>query len=168
MDWLCDEMLGRLARLLRAAGHDTVLAAGGTEDNRLLAQARGEGRVLLTRDRPLAAKAAADGFLVTGETVEEQARSLTAAFRLDWLHAPFTRCLVDNTPVRPASAAEVAGLPLPVRDLGGPFTTCPACGRLYWPGGHVRRLALRLEALTRACQSESTGWNLQKKDSECD
>ncbi|HET6972195.1 MAG TPA: Mut7-C RNAse domain-containing protein, partial [Phenylobacterium sp.] len=26
---------------------------------------------------------------------------------------------------------------------------CPACGRAYWPGGHVRRMEARLHALAR-------------------
>jgi uncharacterized protein with PIN domain len=30
MNWFCDETLGRLARLLWAAGHDTALAAVGS------------------------------------------------------------------------------------------------------------------------------------------
>lgn len=41
MNWFCDEMLGRLARLLRAAGHDTALAPAGTADR---ARAEGRGR----------------------------------------------------------------------------------------------------------------------------
>lgn len=142
-------MLGRLARLLRAAGHDTLLAHGGVDDRALLVQARGEARILLTRDRLLARTAAADGFLVSGATMEAQARALTTAFGVDWLHAPFTRCLLDNTPVRPAMPDDVAALPPPVRALPGPFTSCPTCGRLYWPGSHVRRLATTLEDLAR-------------------
>jgi len=145
MRWLCDEMLGRLSRLLRAAGYDTLLAEGGTADDHLLVRAQREGRIVLTCDRRLAEAAGADGFLVSGRTVEEQAHALSAAFRIDWLHAPFTRCLVDNTVVRPTSPAETAALPPKVRRLPGPFNACPSCGRLYWPGSHVRRLSARLE-----------------------
>ena len=31
---------------------------------------------------------------------------------------------------------------------GGPLQLCPACDRLYWPGGHVRRMLARLEQFT--------------------
>ena len=55
MRFLCDEMLVRLARLLRAAGYDTYLASGGEPDANLLRIAREEGRMLLTRDKRLAA-----------------------------------------------------------------------------------------------------------------
>lgn len=149
MLWLCDEMLGRLARLLRAAGYDTLLAEGGTADERLLAQARREGRTLLTRDRRLTEVAGADGFLVGGQSAVEQTQAPGTAFRIDWLHARFTRCLVDNTVVRPASADEMVALPPSVRGLPGPFNSCPCCGRLYWLGSHVRRLSMTLERLSR-------------------
>jgi hypothetical protein len=32
------------------------------------------------------------------------------------------------------------------RAAGGPLRVCPECGRLYWPGGHVRRMQQRLAA----------------------
>ena len=154
MRWLCDEMLGRLCRLMRAAGHDAALAEGGTKDRDLLVRARAEGRVLLTRDRELSRIAGIDGAFVSGETAEEQARALGAALGVDWLRAPFTRCLMDNTPVRPASVEEIAALPAELRGLPGPFRFCPVCGRLYWPGSHVRRMMMTLERLAGKTPTE--------------
>jgi len=57
--FLADRMLGTLCRYLRFMGYDTVsateMAEGNTrEDTILLARARAEGRILLTRDRELA------------------------------------------------------------------------------------------------------------------
>jgi len=156
MNWFCDEMLGRLARLLRAAGHDTALAAAGTPDHALLAQARAEGRILLTRDRRLAEAAGPQGRLLLGQSVEEQARSLAGAFPVDWLHAPFTRCLIDNSPLHPAPPDRLAEIPAGARGLSFPsgsgpsVTSCPCCGRLYWPGSHVRRLTGTLRRLADA------------------
>jgi uncharacterized protein with PIN domain len=46
----CDEMLGRLARYLRAAGFDTRLASDGMKDNVILREAVLEARWLVTRD----------------------------------------------------------------------------------------------------------------------
>src|SRR5439155_20952343 len=127
MRFLCDEMLGRLARLLRAAGHDAALAAPGAADANLIDKARGEGRVLLARDRSLASAAGANGLLVAGGTTEAQAAQVGAAFALDWLASPFTRCLIDNTPLRPASAEEIAAMPASARTRPGPMNACPAC-----------------------------------------
>ena len=51
MRFLCDEMLVRLARLLRAAGYDTYLAEGGEADGSLIKTARREGRIRRDRNR---------------------------------------------------------------------------------------------------------------------
>ena len=75
---MCDEMLLRLGRRLRAAGYDTVIAEGGLDDAALIAQCAAEGRVLLTRDRRLIARAA--GLVpvsrLSEETIDGQARSV--------------------------------------------------------------------------------------------
>src|SRR3989304_6170142 len=49
--FLCDEMLGRLCRYLRAAGYDALLANGDRSDGELLRQCREEGRYFLTQDQ---------------------------------------------------------------------------------------------------------------------
>jgi uncharacterized protein with PIN domain len=147
MRFLCDEMLLRLARLLRAAGYDTYLASGGEPDAALLKLAREEGRMLITRDKRLAAAASPDSVLVEGMGVETEARSLAAALPVRWDAAPFSRCVVDNAPLREATPDQIARMPAAARAGPGPFRACPACGRLYWPGSHVRRMAERLASI---------------------
>jgi uncharacterized protein with PIN domain len=149
MRFLCDEMLLRLARLLRAAGYDTYLAHDGQRDAELLAIARAENRVLVTRDKRLAAAAHPSGILVEGRGASAEAESLSAVLPIDWRLAPFSRCTVDNTPLRHADAADLARIPAEARAKPGPFRACPACGRVYWPGSHVRRLSDRLERLAQ-------------------
>jgi len=148
----CDEMLARLGRWLRAAGYDTALAEGGTPDIALIARCVTEQRVLLTRDRHLAA--VADGRVAVVHLAESdvagQARALRAALAIDWQYAPFTRCLIDNTPLDPAPPKMATQVPQSSRAAGGSLRLCRACGRLYWPGGHVRRM---LEVLARFASS---------------
>ncbi|WP_343081047.1 Mut7-C RNAse domain-containing protein [Ostreiculturibacter nitratireducens] len=145
--FLCDAMLGRLARWLRAAGHDALLADEESDDAKLLNVAANERRLLLTRDRRMAERNAARGriLVLRAETTEGQARELKRELGIDWLHAPFSRCVVDNTPLRPATEKETAALPAKVRTLGGPVRACPTCGRVYWTGDHHRRMRERLE-----------------------
>jgi len=145
--FLCDEMLVRLARLLRAAGHDAALAPAQAPDAILVGQAEAEGRLLLTRDRDLARLAGERGVLVHAETIDAQAEELSQAVPVDWSLAPFTRCVMDNAELREASPEEAARMPEAAQARGGPFRACPACGRLYWPGSHVKRMAARLERL---------------------
>jgi uncharacterized protein with PIN domain len=148
MRFLCDEMLVRLARLLRAAGYDTYLAEGGEPDGELIKTARREGRILVTRDKRLAA-AFEESVLVSGWGVNAEAHSLSRAVVLDWEFAPFTRCVMDNAHLRDATEDELARFPERARKLDGPFRTCPACHRDYWPGSHVRRMEAKLHDLAR-------------------
>jgi hypothetical protein len=149
MRLLCDEMLGRLARLIRAAGYDTTVATPGTPDPDLLKTAEAEGRILITRDRRLAEAAGPRGLLLRAGAVNAQARAVGEALDLDWLRAPFTRCLMDNTRLREANPSAISALPDTVRQGAGPFRVCPTCRRRYWPGSHVRRMLETLDGLNR-------------------
>jgi uncharacterized protein len=144
--FLCDEMLKGLARWLRAAGYDTIVAPDGAPDATLLRQARQEDRLLLTRDGSLEGPGGDCVFLLADQPLDETAQRLREALGVDWLLQPFTRCLVDNAPLREATAAETALIPPRARSLPGRVTACPACGRLYWEGSHVRRMRDRLAA----------------------
>ncbi len=147
MRLLCDEMLRRLGRCLRAAGYDTAIVEGGARDGEILARCTAEGRILLTRDRCLAAMAHGKVPVVclAPDDLDQQALALRTALRLNWCHAPFTRCLIDNTPLVPAGSAEIERIP-PNARASGPLRLCPRCGRIYWQGGHVRRMTERLAA----------------------
>jgi uncharacterized protein with PIN domain len=135
--FLCDEMLHGLGRWLRAAGYDTVIAEGGIPDRELATLCSGEDRVLLTKDRHLAATAAgiAPVVLVQGSGIDETARALRAALDVDWQHAPFSRCMVDNRPLEPVPPFWAAQVPERSRAAGGPLRMCPECDPPLLAGG---------------------------------
>lgn len=139
-------MLASLARWLRAAGYDTSLVPPEASDRSVLDTCRTEARTLITRDRHLASHAGAAVIVLwlADNGLDAQTAHLTSSLGIDWLRAPFTRCLLDNHPLRAATDAERALVPERARDLPGPFRVCPSCGRLYWPGSHVRRMQARL------------------------
>jgi uncharacterized protein with PIN domain len=149
---LCDEMLKGVGRWLRAAGYDVAIVDDGADDHQLLARARAERRVLLTCDRRLARRSEDDaGVLVLGtEHPDGAALELSERLGIEWLHAPFTRCLVDNAPLMPASEEELARIPASARDGDAPILRCPRCHRVYWQGSHVRRMQTRLARWHRA------------------
>ena len=149
--FLCDRMLIRLGRWLRAAGYDTAIQEEATTDRVLLSRALGEGRLLLTRDRKLTEYREAPGtvLLLAGNTLVESARALTTGAGLDWLHRPFTRCLVCNAPLEPAPAEAREDLPKGARTLADSATWCPRCAKLFWRGSHARRMEDRLAAWAR-------------------
>ncbi|GGE31536.1 hypothetical protein GCM10007276_05900 [Agaricicola taiwanensis] len=154
MRLLCDEMLIGLARWLRAAGYDAATVDPGTRDADVVSRLEEEGRFLITRDRRLAETAgAAAAFLLAHDDLDQQAECLAAMLYIDWMLRPFSRCLVDNTPLRDAGPDEVERMPLSARELGGPFRACPLCGRFYWPGSHVKRMMTKLRQWRRPARS---------------
>ena len=149
MRLLCDEMLKGVGRWLRVAGYDVAIIDDGAHDDELLARAAAEDRLLLTCDRRLAKRAGPDTTVVVlgTESFDGAARELGERLGIDWLHAPFARCLRDNAPLMPASEETIAELPATAHQGDGPVMRCPQCNRVYWPGSHVRRM---LTKLTRA------------------
>jgi uncharacterized protein with PIN domain len=144
-------MLRGLGRWLRAAGHDTLIARPGTADQDLVAFARAERRIFLTCDRALGRLSGDDLQVVTlaTEAPDQAAPELGARLGVDWLAAPFSRCLLDNAPLRGASDRQQERVPATARNGAGRILACPECGRVYWPGSHVRRMQARLERFQR-------------------
>lgn len=141
-----DAMLGRLARWLRVLGYDTshdmTLA-----DPVLVELAAAEERILLTRDRHLLQELRP----VRAHEVRQddpllQLKDLVEALALPPPRDLFTRCLLDNALLDWLDAqAALPLLPEGVRGLAHTVRRCPACGRLYWEGSHVRRMRAALE-----------------------
>lgn len=145
--FLCDEMLGRLCRYLRAAGYDTLLAADGQSDSELLRRCHSEGRYFLTCDQLVQEHKAAEGvaLILPHGDLDRLASLLAAHFGLDWLHRAFTRCLLDNTLLVAADPSSLESVPPDVAGgARGPLRRCPQCGRVYWRGSHHKRMAAKL------------------------
>lgn len=146
--FLCDEMLGRLCRYLRAAGYDALLAQGGASDAGLLRQCHAEGRHFLTQDQLVREHKAARGvaLILPHGSLDHLAALLGERYHLDWLGCAFTRCLVDNTPLVAADAAALARAPQDALKPDETLYQCPACGRIYWHGSHYKRMRAKLSA----------------------
>lgn len=146
MKFLCDEMLGKLGRWLRAAGYDVVIAGTGSRDRDLLERALAEGRMLLTRDRSIIEMRGARACVVVldGEGLDRLAKEISDRLSVDWLHEPFSRCMVCNTPLVDANEEALSALPWNGRGCHAPLRHCPTCDRLYWQGSHVDRMRQRL------------------------
>ena len=147
--FVSDRMLGTLCRYLRFMGYDTVsansLSSGNIqEDTLLLRIAQKEGRMLLTRDRELAARAGTNGVLVRPDDVMGQVRQLLNTGLIDGA-LRMTRCSLCNTELREATPDEIAGADYAPSDNGGfTFFFCPSCRKLYWDGSHGKHLADRI------------------------
>ena len=144
--FLCDEMLGRLCRYLRAAGYDALLAQSGANDAELLRQCHAEGRYFLTQDQLVQEHKAARGvaLILPHGNLDRLAALLAAHFKLDWLGHAFTRCLLDNTLLITADTAALQRVPPDALKEDEPLYRCPGCGRIYWRGSHYKRMHARL------------------------
>ena len=140
-------MLQRLGRWLRAAGYDTAIAPSGSDDRRLVEQARDQDRWLITRDRHLARFRNGDGrvVLLQANDTTTLAAELSEHFDIDWLHRPFTRCLDCNTPLHPATAEQLEAVPREALAIDPAAWYCPTCDKVLWRGSHVRRMRHTLE-----------------------
>ncbi len=144
--FLADAMLGTLARWLRLLGYDCAFGGVAAEDADLAAEARAEGRWLLTRDRELASVGPRT-VLVRSEGLEDQLVEVLS--RLE-LHPDPTldaaRCAECNGELATAERGQVADdVPPYVLATAERFMRCTACGRVYWPGSHGDRIRRRLE-----------------------
>ena len=144
---LADGMLGRLAKWLRLLGYDTAYDNTAT-DPELARRARAEGRVLLTRNHQLSARRGLRTLLIQSEVLEEQVREVRDGLGPPPL-PPLSRCAVCNGVLEPISPAGVADrVPPYVLKTRTKFRRCPGCGRVYWPGSHLRAMHSQMKQFT--------------------
>ena len=145
MRLLCDHMLGTLAKWLRFMGYDTAYP-GPLDDSALLALARSQDRVLLTRDKELASRSP-EALRVRSDDLEEQIREVASALGLHLID-PLSRCSLCNAvlaPMPPDAAKDV--VPEGVLSRHQEFWQCPSCHRVYWQGSHWDKMIERLHRL---------------------
>ena len=146
MKFLCDQMLVRLGRWLRAAGYDTAVIETPISDQEILDKALKENRYLITRDRHFLDMKEAEGVLVWLEanTVEECAKELSRKVLINWLKNPFSRCLLCNEELQKAGPEVLDQVPADVQKNCKEFWRCNKCGKVYWMGSHTNRMLSKL------------------------
>lgn len=140
-----DRMLARLARWLRLLGAD-VLCDPPLGGARLLARARAEGRVTLTRDKRL--RTARNVLYIESPLFRDQIREVLARFPFDPRRDAFTRCSRCNEPfVAAGREAVVRRVPPFVYASHERFALCRRCGRVYWGATHPQRIRGELDSM---------------------
>ena len=105
-----------------------------------------EGRVLVTRDKELAARVPGS-VPVRSDVLEEQIREVASRLSLR-LVEPLSRCSLCNERLVQVPVDAVDGLvPEGVRSRHHEFWTCPSCRRVYWQGSHWDKMVERLDHL---------------------
>ena len=148
MKFLADGMLGKLTRWLRMLGQD-VEYSNNMEDSQLLAMAKEEERILLTRDFDLYQRAVGrgiDAFYVEGETAEDKLAELAERFDFALnIDMTISRCPKCNSAIRRVSSEEAAEeVEKRTLDHYKKFWKCSNCGQIYWQGAHWTKIASTL------------------------
>jgi len=142
-----DRMLGRLARWLRILGHDVAYGPhlGGRT---LVARARREGRLLLTRDtRLLRDPQLPPHLFLTSDHFREQLREVAAAVPITGPEF-LARCLECNRLLEEVPRERARDrVPPFVWAANERFFVCGSCGRLYWGATHRAHMLRELAAL---------------------
>jgi len=144
--FIADCMLGKLARWLRILGFDTQYVRY-LNDTQLLAQARFQNRILLTKDTLLYKKAKEQGYLVNSVIIEEQIKEILNYFQL-LPNLAWSRCPHCNVPLEnPNQKSQITRIPLYVLCNFPVLKICPQCGQSFWPGTHWNNILKKLESI---------------------
>ena len=149
MKFICDDMLGKLARWLKIMGFDTYYEKD-LPDNKLLKIALLEDRIILTRDSKIPKIRNAKNFVWIHssdplEQVKEVAQKLKLKIEPERF---FTRCLECNGALEKIDKEKVKDKVWPyVYKTQENFVICLECKKVYWAGTHVGRMKKRLEKI---------------------
>ena len=144
--FVCDSMLGRLAKSLRMLGFDTLYARSRTPQE-LVQKALEQQRIILTRRTTfLKNKKAAAFSFITSNAPADQLREVVAACSIKKASIrPFTICLCCNVPLADLAKEAAEGrVPDYVLTTVNHFAACPCCSRVYWQGTHYANMADRI------------------------
>jgi uncharacterized protein with PIN domain len=145
MRFICDVMLGRLARRLRLLGFDTVYARSADALDELRGK---EGdRVLLTRRSTIEANART--VRIESEQVAEQLQEIRGLVgpAID-KEKTFRRCTECNAELVEVDKSEIESrVPEFIYHTHARFRVCPSCKRVYWEGSHAESMRRMLKEL---------------------
>lgn len=156
---IVDGMLGSLARKLRLYGFDT-LYYNDKEDRELITIAEQESRILITSDEMLVSSAKARGLQAINVRGRDDLHRLVEVFRFIGYHTYLkpekSRCPLCNGILFEISKDRLNDkLPDSLLKRYPKFFSCEKCGKIYWEGGHWRRLSAFDAELNKALEASS-------------
>jgi len=146
--FVVDVHLGKLARLLRMLGFDT-LYRNDYSDNEIIRISVNENRIILTRDRGiLKHSSVTHGYCIRSIKPVEQTREVLHRFDLYSQFKPFKRCIQCNGLIEHIEKNAIKNqLPPKTANYFDEFYTCLDCGKIYWRGSHYQGMKAKLERI---------------------
>jgi len=150
--FLCDQMLGDLARWLRFLGFDTYYANNEINDDDLLKISKNENRILLTKDKELIIRANKIGISVVKidlKILDDQIIQILKTSNLKINKKDIlSRCSKCNDFLLKVNKDDVKELVPPMifknNDL---FWKCDKCKTVYWKGSHYEKIISRINKI---------------------
>lgn len=152
--FIVDHNVGKLTKLLRLIGFDTLFF-DGPDDADMLATALAEERVVLTRDtqimkRGVVVNGKVRAILIEDDKAENQMKQTMGSLHLNDQIEPFTLCLECNRALKEINREDVKDrVPPYVFKTQSQYMECPNCRRIYWRGTHWQAMVKRLERLAK-------------------
>jgi len=139
--FIVDINLGKLARILRLFGFDTLLATN-LSDKEIVDLAHDQKRIILTRDRRLLyAKKVTHGYWVRSVLPKQQMVEVINRFDLGNMLRPFYRCVRCNGLIDVVEKKQILHLLQPKTKLYYEnFYRCRDCQQIYWRGSHIDKI----------------------------
>ncbi len=153
--FILDIHLGKLARLLRFTGFDS-LYRNDYSDDEIANIAKESGRVVLTRDKMLLHdNRITRGYWPRSTDADIQFREIINRFDLYEYISPFLICSKCNGTIEEINKEAVLERLKPGTAKNyNKFYICRSCKQIYWRGAHFNSLKLKLDKLT---DNEQTG-----------
>jgi uncharacterized protein len=152
--FIADINVGKLAKMLRMMGFDTLIFKGA-DDADMLTLAAAEDRIVLSRDTRLMerrgiARGKIKAILIKSDKAAEQIKQVMETLHIRETPQPFVLCLECNERLVPRTKEEVAGrVPEYVFKTQQEYMECPACCRVYWKGTHWEKMTEKLNKLKK-------------------
>jgi uncharacterized protein with PIN domain len=150
MKFLCDRMLGTLAKWLRIYGFDTFYANNEFNDAKLLEISKNEGCILITRDKTLNQVARRENIKtieIKTTDIDEQINAVLGEVKVDKTKI-LSRCILCNTEVEEIKKKDAKEkVPGRVFKNNEKFWLCPRCNKIYWMGTHTDEMIKKIKKI---------------------
>ena len=151
MKFICDSMLGKLAKKLRMLGLDTAYHITAAAE-KIITVALKENRIILTRKTNLPVTDKNIPFLfIMNNDPKQQIRQVISHFKINRsMLRPFSRCISCNIELEPLEKKLAEGKVADyIFNTTDSFSICPACGKIYWSGTHHENMTKIINNLFR-------------------
>jgi len=153
MKFLCDQMLGSLARWLRLFGFDTFYANSEISDDEVLRIAENENRILITRDKELIIRAKKKKIQLIETSLVDLDEQLIHVVKKEFIDEKMilSRCSLCNTILEEIKKNDVkTKVPEKVFLNNDRFWFCSKCDKIYWMGSHYNKIQSKIDQIKKA------------------